>query len=158
MVKVEIRGVREVVKELEHINKSLKTKMGIIASKGADILLEEAKNQLVGFNAIDTGILKDSLQKQKVESYVWKISDVDYPAGVIPYGIFVELGFARHPIHRSQVNPFTEKLSWFISSDKEWLWVGPMPARPFMSMAVSSSKPRIEALIKQKVDEAIRLK
>jgi hypothetical protein len=158
MVRVEIRGVKEVVKELGAIDRSLKAKLGIIASKGADLLVKEAKNQLIGFDAIDSGQLEESIDKEKIEPYVWKVSDKNYPAGVIPYGIFVELGFMRHIIHRSQVNPFSRKLNWFIDSEKRFMWVGPMPPRPFMQMATNATFPRIQEMVRQKLDEALRLK
>lgn len=150
-IKVKISGIKELNFKIERLTKSIQTKMGIAASKGADIFVQEFQNHLLLFNAADSFSLFNSFEKIKRGPYTWDISADDY-------WIFVEYGFSEHWIHLNMLNPDSRKLPEFIqrANQNGFLKVGPMPPRPFRSTGINAAIPQWTELIKERVTEAIR--
>lgn len=129
-VSLKTYGLDEVLIGLAKFDKGMQSKLGKMAKIQAETAARKTRELCESWNISDTGALENAISTKKVGPYTWTFGDYDYEPSVPPHGAAVEYGFQRHWIHRSQVNPFSGRLAWFVGSDKEFIEVGPMAPRP----------------------------
>jgi len=166
LLKIETKGIPELLKELAAKSKALQATFGLMVKKGAENTKEEIQNKLYEFGGVDTETLLQAIDTRKLGPYEWQVGDFNYPAGVIPYGIFVEMGFGRHFISRRTFmqRPIpSRRLAWFYDIPPNHplgrgIWVGPRAGRPFFLMGTLSADVKNIEFYKKKINEALKVK
>lgn len=167
---VTVTGADDVIRDYARGKKAIQSKTGLVTREAAMMLQRKIQEIIEWMNIPDTGTLYRSIIAKKVASYNYIVGDLDYPEGVLPYGVFIEKGvLRRHFVPRE----------YFFATGKEGsipqqrimeldnvrekhgrpevtgLMVGPMPPRPYHTVAVELSKPDIEQFFKDEIEQIL---
>lgn len=135
-----VREIQEAQKQIKEYKKDIERKCNLLAQKLAQEGVVIAKVKLMGYPAIDTGTLLNSIKAEPgmviTNGAIWYIyTDCEY-AKYVEFG-FGAIGSANpHPIPglgswKYDVNEHGEK-GWWYFKNEEWHWSGGQPAKPFM--------------------------
>lgn len=154
-MKFEMQGADEISKKLRALTDLADHIENETAGTIADIMRKTATERLEGLEAVDTGLLWNSIMAI-TSGFTERPDETTVSAGIqteVPYAMFIEYGTG--PLGDPEV-PHTSKMKWVYPTDKGFKTAHSQPARPFMRPALYDNRKAFLEAVEKTIDKVYR--
>lgn len=152
MTGIEVTGADDISRRLRALADISDTIESETAGEICEIMRNTAVRRLTDLEAVDTGLLRNSVQTVDSE-YVERVDDTTVSMGIktdVPYAMFIEYGTG--PLGDPEV-PHTDKMQWVYPYKDGFRVAHSQPARPFMRPALYDNREAFREAIQSAVDK-----